>query len=84
MKYLTNLIMLMMITSNSACQESGLKTLRYQFKKLTYGMYIVQNLYYDNILHLPTEYKELPMVILLLKDMNFLKIILLRLLNISV
>ena len=52
-------------------EEATLKTLRYQLRKLSYNVHIINTLYEDKILHLPTEYKELDSGNLLVEGYEF-------------
>lgn len=52
-------------------QEVAVKALRYQLRKLSYNVHIINTLYQDDVLYLPTEYKELDSGKLLIEGYEF-------------
>ena len=72
MKYFSFLfVLLTTLVVPTYTEEATLKTLRYQLRKLSYNVHIINTLYEDKILHLPTEYKELDSGNLLVEGYEF-------------
>ena len=72
MKYFSFLfVLLTTLVVPTYTEEATLKTLRYQLRKLSYNVHIINSLYEDKILHLPTEYKELDSGNLLVEGYEF-------------